>query len=666
MVEEKLPKASILWPEGPGPLTIARLYFVSVTLLTAPAIVQLFETGAMSGRAIGTYSLQWLLLLGVALLVGLALLVVTVLLFTPQAARLARLGAWLTARLPGGRWLEVLGLLATLALYVAVVLWRFDRHFIAEYPRAWLFWLAVGVGALFMRSGWKQLPAMWALLITAVMYGFGIKALSYLPSINAYPFSLTWSEASRYYYASLPFAEKLYGMPIPLSPWHPSRYLMMGLLFLIPDAPLWLHRAWQVFLWLGMSLATGYFILRRFQGLRWPALLAGSVWGALFLLQGPVYYHLLICVILVLAGFDRERFWKTMLFVGLASVWAGLSRVNWFPVPAFLAVALYLMEKPFRGSRNWLAYLAAPAIWGVAGMSLALAAKAAYVLVSGHEDISGFGSTFTSALLWYRLLPNPTYRWGVFPAILIISAPALLFVGVSIWRGRAHWHVLRLLGLGAMGLVLLVGGLVVSTKIGGGSNVHNMDAFMAFLLVVTVSLWLGGFASEQAGRAPAWRNWVLALLLLALPVVWDFRPERPFQTHDMQQAAADVDWLREFVTVHAQGGEVLFISQRQLLLFGEIEGVKLTPEYEMLTLSEMAISNNQVYLEQFRQDLANRRFNVIVANMQNEVLKDAVESSFAEENNAWVENITVYIRNYYETAFTLPAPGVEIFLPTDP
>lgn len=651
------------WQAGPGGLTVARLYFAATSILSAVGISQLLKTGANSGQAIGSYSWQWAGLLSGAILLGVVLLAVTTSLFTPAADRMGQIFSALTGKIRLRPWLAVAGCSASWVLYVLVVLWRFDRHFNATYPRLWFFWLAAGVGALFLMSAWRRLPPLWALVSTGVLFGFGIKALSYLPEVSTYPFSLGWSEASRFYYASLPYAERLYGMTIPLSPWHPSRYLMLGLPFLIADAPLWLHRLWQVLLWLGFSWLTGFALLRRFRGQSWVTRLVGAVWAGLFLLQGPVYYHLLVCVILVLVGFDRERFWKTAVFVFLASLWAGISRVNWFPVPAILAATLYLLEKPVRGSRGWLAYLAQPAIWGGIGLGAALASQAIYVLFSGHEDTSGFASSFTSALLWYRLFPNVTYRLGVLPAILLITAPALALVAVTWARGWRHWHPLRVLGLGGMGLVLLAGGLVVSTKIGGGSNIHNLDAYLVLVLVISAYLWLEGYESESGGAPYAWRPWLLLVFLLLMPVTWNMDLKRPFVQRDMQQAQSDLDWLREFVTHHAQGGEALFITQRQLLVFDTIEGVDMVPEYELLTLSEMAISNNQAYLSRFHADLEKKRFRVIVANMQNEVTKDPEISPFAEENNAWVANVTTHIREYYKTAFTLPAAGVEIFLP---
>ncbi|HCE18357.1 MAG TPA: hypothetical protein DEQ80_10900 [Anaerolinea thermolimosa] len=647
----------------PPALWVERFFCLFLVILAVPAIRQLFEIGSMSGRAVGFYSWQWVGLLAVAILLALAQVLVAVSLFTPLSGRLCSLVARLSTWAGRWAWVGLAGFGLTWVVYVGVVLWRFDQHFAAPYPRLWLFGLTTGVGAFFLTARWRKLPVFWAVLVSALVYGFGLKALSFLPDVSTYPFSLSWSEASRYYYASLPYARRLYGFSIPLSALHPSRYLLLGLPFLLGGTPLWLHRLWQVFLWLGMSLAAGWALMRTLRPPnRWVSLI-GVIWAALFLLQGPVYYHLLVCVVLVLVGFDRQRYGKTLFFVVLASLWAGISRVNWFPVPAMLAAVLYFLETPVQTSRSWWQYLLRPLGWGVAGLAAALAAQAAYVLVSGHEDTSGFASTFTSALLWYRLLPNPTYPMGVLPAILLITAPALTFLGVSVGQNRKAWHPLRLLGLGAILAALFAGGLVVSTKIGGGSNIHNLDAYLVLVMVMVGGLWFGRGVSEEGGAAFAWRHWVLAVFLLVIPVAWNFNVGHPFAQRDARQAEADLKWLREFVTFHGQDGEVLFITQRQLLLFGEIPGIKLVPDYELLTLSEMAISNHQGYLERFREDLRNHRFRVIVTSMENEVVKDPEQSSFAEENNAWVENITVYIRKYYQTAFTLPVPNVEIFLP---
>src|SRR4030042_4844994 len=94
-------------------------------------------------------------------------------------------------------------------------------------------------------QGWGECLGL-SFLLAACLY----VAISYLPEISSYPLTLTWSEASRYYYASLFFAERIYGVVAPPTVLHPSRYLMQAVPFLIPNSPLWLHRLWQVFLWL--------------------------------------------------------------------------------------------------------------------------------------------------------------------------------------------------------------------------------------------------------------------------------------------------------------------------------------------------------------------------------------------------------------------------------
>ena len=653
-------------PDVPIPLYIFRFYFLAISVLAVVALPRLFATGYRSGSFLGTYSLQWTILLAGAVGLAAAQAVVAVLLWTPWADKFERTAGELFERLTRLGLLNLLGFAAAWLMYVGVVLWRFNKHFNHLNVRVWLFWALVGVGAVFLHAAWKKLPIFWALVTTALLYGLGIQALGYLPAASSYPFSLSWSEASRFYYSSLPYAERLFGMSIPLSPWHPSRYLLLGLPYLLPGTSLLEHRLCQVFLWLALSLGTGLALAHRVRPKSRGAAWLGAVWAALFLLQGPVYYHLLVCVILVLVGYNRRRFWQTMIVVALASVWAGISRVNWIPVPAMLAAALYLLEEPLRPTGGWLRYLAKPAVWGLIGVAAALAAQAGYVLLSGHTDTSSFGSTFTSALLWYRLLPNPTYAMGVLPAILWLTGPMLVLVVGSLWRSRADWHGLRVLGLGLIALVLLVGGLVVSTKIGGGSNIHNLDAYIVIVMVVGSYLWMGRAKGESGIELPAWRPWLLTALIVALPVAWNLNIGNPFSQRDLTKAAEDLEEIRIVMSQVPAGHEVLFITQRQLLTFDEIKGVTLVPDYELLTLSEMAISNNQPYLEKFEADLRAHRFDVIVANSQNTISKDPELAPFSEENNAWVEHISRPLLENYESHLTLDKQGVDIYFPKEP
>jgi len=43
-----------------------------------------------------------------------------------------------------------------------------------------------------------------------------------------------------------------------------------------------------------------------------------------FFFQGAVYYHLMVCVVLGFAGLQKDKPLRTLIFVLLASVWAGI------------------------------------------------------------------------------------------------------------------------------------------------------------------------------------------------------------------------------------------------------------------------------------------------------------------------------------------------------
>ncbi len=283
--------------------------------------------------------------------------------------------------------------------------------------------------------------------------------------------------------------------------------------------------------------------------------------------------------------------------------------------------------------------------------------------VSGLSDKSLFGSSFTSALLWYRLFPSTTYPRGVLPAILEVTGPMLILIGVNWVIHRRDWHVLRVLGLSAMALVLLGGGLVVSTKIGGGSNIHNLDSFITLVLIVGLYIALGRTASEVGRKVTVWRPLVMVMIVIAMPVLWNLEIGQPFHRTDMDQATYDLNKLQGIVQEYAQEGEVLFITQRQMQVFDLMPGVPMIPDYELLTLSELAISNNQPGLQPFYDDLEHHRFALIVADLQHERLQDPALDAFAEENNAWVVNISPYILKYYERQQYMGTQGVGLYIP---
>ncbi len=631
-----------------------RLLLLSWALAVALLAEHLWEQAVTLG--VWETSLRWrgAVFGGGALAVFLAALSVLLPRFPallPWGSRLARRTRWVgmlwTAGYPIG-----LFLLTRHPVY--------GTYFTGMPSRLALLWLGAALGAAWGQGGWSR-RSYREKLAGVLAYQAAAYALAWYFPISTYPLSLGWSETSRYYYASLFFSPSLYGFRAPWPALHPSRYLLQSVPFLF-HAPLWGHRAWQNFLWVASSLLSGWVVMRRLRPAgRWPRWT--FFWSAvLFLLQAPVYYHLAVMLILVVWGVDVRRPKRTLTVVLLASLWAGISRVNWFPVPAMLAALLYLLETP-QGETPWWRYLAQPAAWGALGVSAALLAQAGYAALSGNPP-QDFGTSFTSDLLWYRLLPNPTFPQGLLPMALLVSLPVWALL---VWGARrvrlSPWRAAGLTGILA---ALFLGGLVVSVKIGGGNNLHNLDAYLTVLLLWGAYTFWGRLApereSETASLPKARPPWGLVLLLMAFPLYWALSRGGPRSVRDASLAREAINAIRqETEAAAANGEEVLFISERHLLTFGEVN-VPLVTDYERTFLMEMAMAHNEAYLAQFRKDLAAHRFALIVVQPLNLTLKGR-ESMFGEENDAWVREISTPLLCYYEPVEVWRKVSVQVMRP---
>lgn len=546
----------------------------------------------------------------------------------------------------------------------------------------WLVLLASAALKVALKTSWQGGFAA-ALVILGVAYEIFIR----FRAVSDYPFSLGWSETSRYFYASLYFSKSLYGETFPLSTLHPTRYFLQSLAYLIPSWGLTEHRFWQFLLWIvltGMAAVS----------LAWRALLSPlpmgegrrgegwlfAGWFFLYLLLVGVYYHLTVIIFIPLLFVSPRHPWRSLAAVIFASLWAGVSRVNWFPMPAMLALAIYLLEVPVHheGTKaqnskkpgvfvtSWLIYLKLPAIWTLTGLLAALAAQAAYIPLSGNaNNPEMFASSFTSDLLWYRLWPNALFPLGIVPAILIVSGPFLGILIASTLRWK-QLHPIRWLGLWGMILVLFAGSLVVSVKIGGGGDLHNMDTY-AVLLGIVSAWFIGGKVVSESRTdfspscyfSPSY-NWPITAAALLIPLLFLLPSLAPLITYNKPWAQNQLQQLKTLV--EAANGPVLFTTERHLVTFGQID-VAMIPQYERVTLMEAAMSNNRKMLESFYADLRARRFALIVSGKENLFVKEG--EPFAEENNAWNMRISPYILCDYEPValFDSDHSRFEVFAP---
>jgi hypothetical protein len=327
-----------------------------------------------------------------------------------------------------------------------------------------------------------------------------------------------------------------------------------------------------------------------------------------------------------------------------------------------LAALLYFLEKK-KVDRGFIEYFAWPAIWVVVGTAAGFLSQWSYILISGNEA-GRFGSSFDSPLLWYRLLPSGTYSLGVLPGIVLALFPVAMLVAYRFFGQGWKVNPLRLTAILAIPAVLFAGGILVSVKIGGGSNLHNLDAFLVAWMI------LGGYTATHQWQLDDVREEVprsipaaLFMVVIWIPICFAIGLGKPLRSFDMHQARLAMDEIRSIVEpIAEQDGEVLFISQRHLQTLGYVQSGELIPEYETVFLMEMAMSRNEPYLEQFHKDLSEQRFDLIVVDRLSTQIQSR-NDDFAEENNAWVEEVSMPIICHYGIAERLSMPPLDFYIP---
>jgi hypothetical protein len=266
-------------------------------------------------------------------------------------------------------------------------------------------------------------------------------------------------------------------------------------------------------------------------------------------------------------------------------------------------------------------------------------------------------------LIWSRLWPNATYPPGIILGLLLAILP--LVVILKNFHQRGYWKTnfwqksALVIGLGAFVVV----GIIVSVKIGGGSNLHNLDMLLIALAFVAAAAWEQGNHDRWLNKiSTPWQK-ILILIAVILPI---WRPlftalPQDLPSRDVVQTA--LDNVQEQVLQAEKSGEVLFMDQRQLLTFGYVTQVPLIDEYEKKQVMNKALGGNEQYFNEFYQDLASGRFSLIITEPLKTFTYEVDERNFAEENNAWVAFVAEPMLCFYQTQNTHLDVGVEILVP---
>ena len=480
-----------------------------------------------------------------------------------------------------------------------------------------------------------------------------------------YPFSLYWSEGNRFYDYSLVFGQSLYNhqgqIVDPYST--PGRYGLWGVLFLWNGLPIGVHRLWNLVLQTVPVILFAFLLTRK---LKPDSLRYGVwIWITLFLtVLAPLHPpFVIVSLIAVWFAFD-ESLLKRGLALAVAGLYAGLSRWTWAFAPAAMGVLLdLLLYYPRREGPAWRRLLPAILLGGVSLIAGLLPSLEQYFSLAQGESL-----TSDQPLLWYRLLPNDTLGPGVLLLALRYTLP--LWILLAWWMISRRWQLDWIQKLAVWGA--LVGffavGLVISTKIGGGGDLHNLDMYLITLLVVTVL----GLMSMQPEIAQAnWPVWAVGLVcFLIFLVMYPFLPFHPgsdfhprLNLAKDQEVAEAFSAVRDEVVKYAATGEVLFMDSRQLLTFGYLPRVPFVPEYEKKYMMDKAMANQADYFQKYYQDLAKKRFALIVTEPLRMKRREELGGPFSEENDAWVVWISNPTLCFYEPLYESTEVNVELLVP---
>jgi hypothetical protein len=293
-------------------------------------------------------------------------------------------------------------------------------------------------------------------------------------------------------------------------------------------------------------------------------------------------------------------------------------------------------------------------------------------------------------LLWYRLFPNETYGPGILLAAILAVVPLIIILIYLSRTGQWVLNIWQKLAIVLPLLAFLAVGLIVSTKIGGGGDLHNLDMFIIGLMFAGALAWRNrGYKwIDSENTMPIWIKFVV-LAMIAIPAyaplthmtpisvaedvdvittLADIVPVKPSANPLPDTLPSETEIVEALHGIQAEvaraapHGDILFMDQRQLLTFGYISGIPLVPEYDKKVLIDQALSENAQYFQGFYEDLATQRFSLIISNPLHERIKtDSAE--FGEENNAWVKWVSTPVLCYYEPLYTLRKVNVELLGP---
>ena len=488
-----------------------------------------------------------------------------------------------------------------------------------------------------------------------------------------YPFSLYWSEGNRFWDYSTLFARSKYMFPAnqPIYAFiEIGRQSLWGLPFLLTNPSIALMRLWNAILFTLPYILLGILILRK-KKVNFFALILGGLWVFLFLNQGPIYTPLVLSAILVVLAVNLPVGWAAILVI-FSGYYANLARFTWSFAPAIWIglLCLFNFSNLDKESHqiNWPRTIFLTMAGFIGGFILPMFLKVPDMMPLQVQEstISSTQATIQNqSFLWTRLFPNPTYPPGILLGLAMAALPLIVLLIIYYRQSKHLLGFWKKLGILSSCIAFLAVGLIISIKIGGGSNLHNLDMFFINLLFIMGIAWKSG-ADQWLLNFQSHSLWVNLLLiaLIVFPTYSDLLYDVPrvFPTEHYQQNV--IKAIQTAADEAKKSGAVLFIDQRQLLAFGNIKGIPLVVDYEKKYLMNEAMSNDQALFDQFYKDLKAHRFSLIV-NEPIFIDYQTEDFNFGTENDVWVNWVSKPLLCFYQPLETYKnmSLNVELLVP---
>ncbi len=515
-------------------------------------------------------------------------------------------------------------------------------------------------------NGGKSLLVI-AGLITAA--GCGHVILLKLAQVTAYPFTTYWSEGNRFFDYSTMFGSARYVVPAGKKIYAFITWGMQfpwALPFLLPNLTIGAFRLWYQLVWIVPTLLLGLLAAwkKPFNGQNAAIALIFAGWTFLFLEQGPIYIPLILAGLLTLLAV-RAKLPLGITLVMLASYYAKYSRWTWTFSPGLWSAMLTLLEIESPSfSKEGLKKLVRPLALGISGyvggQILPFFLKnLSFSSVKLVPDV--VSSASRQPLLWNRLMPNATFAPGILYGLLWAALPLVIVLIALLLTGAWKINWMQALAMLVIAGAYLATGLIASVKIGGGSNLHNLDNFLVTLVMIAAAA-LASLRKKNYDLSGKPLLAALTALALIAPVTFNLPGGARLSLPDEAITKEALTTVENTVTQYKDKGEILFMDQRQLLAFGMIKDVPFVSDYEKKYLMDQAMAGNGKYFQAFYKDLQAGRFALIVNEPGNYIIRGS-EDSFGEENDAYVKWVTVPLMCTYEPIYTSAAVGVELLVP---